>query len=983
MPSDGQSQSVDTPWSTTGDGDHGLSQNQNQNQVQNQIQNQTAVDQTAVDQTRADFTPEHGVTSAQGQANADANANADDSAIGGLRVRQVAVDWIVRSHMLGELAFDANGVAGKPRPVGPIINGHGPFPTSYNVPETVGYLDAKARQKGNAARGVKVDGQPDDLDKTDVTSPDTRQGDTNVSTGANSSAASLPPPAVTGHGRRTDESIDPGSAAAIAAGVANNSAAQSSAPSSAQVSVQSSLPQSSAAQPGTSQAAPSGTADGPPAPPVDELLGTTYLNKYHLESVLGAGGMGVIYQGRQIFLDRIVAIKMLKNNLASVKARMRFHQEAKAASQLNHPGIVGIIDFGVDEQDRPYMVMEHVEGCTFSDLLRERLALSVQDALPVFLEICDALSEAHHKGIVHRDLKPSNIMLVATPDGKVHTKLLDFGIAKMLDIQDQTLQGMTKTGEALGTPLYMSPEQIQGTKVTYKSDLYSLGCMLYTCLTGTPPFVGENKLRTMEKHCTTAPLPLRQASRGKDFPPGIEPIVMRLLEKNPADRFASVDELKDALIDMAVQNRYMKRPQVESAGSGQLYLTGAIPEMPKSISDMVPRNNTTQAFDALYAGTDRERTSGETDVERVFENKRSNESTLSHRYLSSFFEHTRFRPAQIYILATCLTGLFLVVVTAIFTVLVTRNNHSAALKSSKIVNSSVQNSNPQRDLKISKKDGAILTADQIIEKTVASDPKILVFSINGKKGLTDIGIQNLLKLKRVRSLDLSDSDITGAQLERLSAMHLNCLIVDGNRQISNWSLHTLSKIPTLEELSLARTGISDDGLRYLSHSKSVHTLCLGDNPLVTDAGVANLVSETSPIQMIFLNGCGITDKAVQHCATFPRLDALNIANCSKITDKSIQALMPKADKLEYLSVANDRISEASIKLLLHFKKLRVLDIAGVPLRPTIVPTLGALKQLDNLYIVKCRLPEPDVDKLEELLPSTRVFINQPRSYLIK
>ncbi len=132
-----------------------------------------------------------------------------------------------------------------------------------------------------------------------------------------------------------------------------------------------------------------------------------------------------------------------------------------------------------------------------------------------------------------------------------------FGIAKLLDFEDRTFQDLTKTGDALGTPLYMSPEQVRGKDVTYKSDLYSLGCMLYACLTGTPPFVGENKMTTMDMHLTERPASLRVASDGLDFPDGVEGIVMRLLEKKPESRFESAEELKKALLEMAARNGFL------------------------------------------------------------------------------------------------------------------------------------------------------------------------------------------------------------------------------------------------------------------------------------------------------------------------------------------------------------------------------------------------------------------------------------------
>lgn len=918
MAADGQSQSMDAQWSTTSEGDQGV-----------------------------------GGQSAGGQQ----VTSADDFRPS---VRYVTVGWMERSQAVGEIAPEQNGGTGRPRPVGPIIPGHEPFPASYNVSETEAYLKATAGSKLRAKSMAEIN--PDNLDATQAaTSPESRQSD--------STPLDLPPPAVTGQGRRTDESIDPGSAAAIAAGVASNSSPSSMAASS---------PPS---QPVT------GTP-GAPSVPADELLGTTYLNKYELVSVLGAGGMGVIYQGRQIFLDRIVAIKMLKNNLASVKARMRFHQEAKAASQLNHPGIVGIIDFGVDDQDRPYMVMEHVEGCTFSDLIRERVSLSVQDALPVFLEICDALSEAHHKGIVHRDLKPSNIMLVVAPDGKVHTKLLDFGIAKMLDIQDQTLQGMTKTGEALGTPLYMSPEQIQGTKVTYRSDLYSMGCMLYMCLTGTPPFVGENKLRTMEKHCTTAPLPLRQASRGKEFPPGIEPIVMRLLEKDPAHRYNSVDEFKEALIDMAVANGYMRRPPGQPGAIGQLYMTGVIPEMPKTIVDMVPNSGTTQAFDALYDGD------GKTSADRVSSGNHlagrgvvSNVESEKHNFRDLFVRKPLVIVGGVVLAAIFLSGSFL------FMVWSARNGKSDNAGPKTVwVAGSVKAGTPSRtDSKAefvgfapSRGDHADrkseVTADQLIEQAIKTDPTCHSVILAEKKGLSDRGLANLGRLKNLRILDLSHTDVNEAVLRNLPNNRLVKLSLDGNPNVVDWCLYSLAKEKYLQELSLSQTGITDRGLRYLSKAKSIDSLFLGNNPQITDAGIENLNLPKSGVTVLFVNGCSLGDRAVVEIAKTPGLVCLNLAGNSKVTDDAIELLRPCSNKLVRLYLADSNITERGIKQLTSFQNLGVLDLSGVALSASAIRALQSMKWLNNLYVMDCGLSAAKVQELEEGLPRTVVSDKVRPSY---
>lgn len=320
----------------------------------------------------------------------------------------------------------------------------------------------------------------------------------------------------------------------------------------------------------------------------DELIGTIYVGKYELLSHLGAGGMGVIYLGRQIFLDRLVAIKMLKSKTASAKARMRFHQEGKAASALNHPGIVAINDFGTDEEDRPYMVMEYVEGVTLSDIIRDRGKLRFDEALPVFLEILDALAVAHSRGVVHRDIKPSNIMLAMGIDGVVRVKLLDFGIAKLLDEDDHTIQNLTRTGEALGTPLYMSPEQIVSRKVDYRSDLYSFGCVMYVCLTGLPPFVGENKLSTMEMHVGSVPLPMSKMALGLDIPGELDDIALKLLAKTPEERYQSAEALRMALLGVAVHDGMLPQSVLTASRNVRERTVSQSLTMSESLSAMVP-----------------------------------------------------------------------------------------------------------------------------------------------------------------------------------------------------------------------------------------------------------------------------------------------------------------------------------------------------------------------------------------------------------
>lgn len=273
-------------------------------------------------------------------------------------------------------------------------------------------------------------------------------------------------------------------------------------------------------------------------------------SKYEFISGIGAGGMGVIYKARHINLNRMVAIKTLHSHLASPEAVSRFEIEGKAASLLSHPNIIAVYDIGVTQAGQPYMVMDYVDGHTMSELLQSYGQIPLQHFLTIFLQVTDALSHAHKRSVLHRDIKPSNLMLIFNDKKEYEVRIMDFGIAKVLDDTVGGAQNLTKTGEAIGSPIYMSPEQARGQKMDHRSDLYSLGCVMYEALTGSVPFLGNTSLDTMLMHMEQSPMPMREASLGKDLDPRLEHIVMKLLKKNPADRYQSMDELHKDLLSL-------------------------------------------------------------------------------------------------------------------------------------------------------------------------------------------------------------------------------------------------------------------------------------------------------------------------------------------------------------------------------------------------------------------------------------------------
>lgn len=277
--------------------------------------------------------------------------------------------------------------------------------------------------------------------------------------------------------------------------------------------------------------------------------GDTIDERYEIISILGRGGCGCVYKVVQIALKKQFALKTLNPISTSEVTTLRLHKEAQAASRLQHPNLVRAVDFGMIGDTQPYLVMDLVEGPTLSEYLKLHGKASVNDALQLFLPLCSALSYAHDQGVVHRDLKPSNVILSNDDSGSFQfvPKIVDFGIAKLKSSDTTHAMTLTATGDIFGTPLYMSPEQCMGTGVDGRSDIYALGCMLFETVTGAPPFSGSNPLEIMMQHNTAKMPSLKEASLGETFPPALEKVIGRMLEKNPKDRYQDCKAVADDL----------------------------------------------------------------------------------------------------------------------------------------------------------------------------------------------------------------------------------------------------------------------------------------------------------------------------------------------------------------------------------------------------------------------------------------------------
>ncbi len=294
-------------------------------------------------------------------------------------------------------------------------------------------------------------------------------------------------------------------------------------------------------------------------PRVNEL----FAGKYIVRSLIGKGAVSVVYKVDHAILRKPLALKVLRvDGAIDETAAARFAEDAKAAGTLNHSNLVQVNDQGITKSGAPYLVMDYCQGESIALLIKKHNAFSMDQAIPVFIQICSGLSYMHARGIVHKDIKPSNIVVTKDERGLPVAKLLDFGLAEFLPTVNSSVKTVTEAGEVFGNPLYISPEQARGESVDTRSDVYSLACVMYEMLTGTPPLVGENAAQTINMQIYEQPQPV--SSLNAMVPEAINSIIMRALSKDLQIRYQSVDELKQDLTRVAAGGQPEALPPTET-----------------------------------------------------------------------------------------------------------------------------------------------------------------------------------------------------------------------------------------------------------------------------------------------------------------------------------------------------------------------------------------------------------------------------------
>jgi serine/threonine protein kinase len=285
-----------------------------------------------------------------------------------------------------------------------------------------------------------------------------------------------------------------------------------------------------------------------------------FFESYRIVSKIGSGGMGVVYKAKHKTLDKTVALKMLHKELAVDPVNVRrFEVEAKAASLLTHPNLAAVYETGTTKEGSPFLVMDYLNGLTLEQILKCEGFLSREKFFEIFSQVCEALTHAHNKQIIHRDLKPSNIMILKKDGEPDFVKLLDFGIARVLQRATKDGSRLTQTGEVIGSPVYMSPEQCLGIGLDERSDIYSLGVVMYEALAGVPPFSGNNSIQIIVGHINQKPKPISKLRPDFKIPPELDDLILECLEKAPEKRFQSIDKLQRALEQIRDNSKQSKR----------------------------------------------------------------------------------------------------------------------------------------------------------------------------------------------------------------------------------------------------------------------------------------------------------------------------------------------------------------------------------------------------------------------------------------
>ena len=640
----------------------------------------------------------------------------------------------------------------------------------------------------------------------------------------------------------------------------------------------------------------------------DGIGHTLFAEKYEILEEIGKGGMGTVYRAKQVMLDKIFALKIIPPHYLNEQLAVRFQREARTMASLDHANLGRICDYGI-WLNQPFIVMEYIEGSPLSRLISERV-IPPALAIELFCQVLEGLSYAHQKGVLHRDIKPSNIMVCRQNEVNAAI-LLDFGIAKKIDSDDgERTQTLTRTGEMIGSPLYMSPEQARGDKLTEQSDLYSVGCALFESLTGTPPFVGKTAVETFLLHIEQTPPTLKEAALGREFSQGLEDITRKLLAKNPQDRYASAEELKHALA-LCLQSG-ASLPEIK------------LQEIKKKTKPVLPFAILALASLALLAAVGMLLLQGE-----------------------------KTAKAQTKILALGQEPTVLLYPKTLPDSLLNSDNELTV------------GAEVERTGRVSKsKDGSLVFYKRVLDRPTAeaivNDQSLKTLSINLSSFPKDI----LARLpKTLRRLELNGAGLNNEDYDAIAAnQNLTELNLRFNI-ITPQNLQSISRLQKLTMLDLNGTHIESEALAKLKALKNLRTLIVSDNEQI-DNDAMLIISEMRQLQWLDISNTQVTSKGLRPLSKLPNLRILSLKRLSFVDDG--MPVLNNFKKLQILKLTGNPITTNGIALLNPTLQMKELDLSDCPLDDDVAPLLLRFKKLRMLHLSKTQVTHRGFLKLAAL-----------------
>lgn len=700
-----------------------------------------------------------------------------------------------------------------------------------------------------------------------------------------------------------------------------------------------------------------------------EVLGGTY----KIIDFLGQGGMGFVYRVEHQLLAKELALKVLRSDQVSEVIWRRFQTEAQAIARLDHANIVKIYDMGQTEDGVPYYAMDLLVGESLADYLDQNDCLAVEQALPLFRQICAGLAYAHDRGIIHRDIKPPNIMLLQ--GSQLAVKIVDFGIAK-LNIDGQPGQGLTRPGEVFGSPLYMSPEQCLGLPIDHRTDIYSTGITFFEALTGRAPFIGRSAVETTAMHQSDLPPSLKDIGE-IDYPKELERIVAKMLAKAPEQRYQS---LADTAKDLLLLERSLGR---------LAYNTSSSPYSSQPDSQSASKSEANSRLIETLDSEDLEEEVEQSLTERIKSSAKPLASVLLTLVVTALIAHQILasppKPAKRPVSPEAITE--------------TATTEAATYKEqSAKQNLSTSDASARPTEAIESEDDAYIKqqakkldpmfAPEIgpnkphFSKVIGSGPTAMRrFSMPEKFSLGTIkyGLHAAKQHKAQGTFELPESEVREFHPNQPAVTHSMILrrFRDGDFQIFN-----------CEKIQ----GAHDDLIENISHINSITSLQMNGNDF-TNASI-KYIEKLTKLRNLGVTQTGISGQALAESNIPSRIHRINLSNedatalvkamrnSQKATYLSLEAsniggpeieILSTMPQLTRLEIGCNKLNDKDLKPLAKLKKLQILELTGCrQLTAGIIPTMIQLPKLQRLKLSLNNWSPRERKLLYQALPPGRV-----------